>query len=67
MRARGASVEAAVLAAVVDPVATVDLVVSVRERDAVELAPPHPATATAIATPNAATPRLRDAHRKAVT
>jgi hypothetical protein len=45
------------LAAVVVPVATVG-VVGGRVREAVELAPPHPPTSTAIAAPNAATPRM---------
>jgi hypothetical protein len=43
-------------------VATVD-VVAVRGREEVELAPPHPAISTAIATPNAATPRTVGAGR----
>lgn len=61
MRGRGARAGAAGLAAVVDSAATFDFVVAVRDREAVELDPPHPATATANATPNAATMRIRDA------
>lgn len=66
LRGRGASADAGGLAPVVDPAATVDLVISARDREAVELAPPHPARTTAIATPNAATPRLRDLDGDAV-
>jgi hypothetical protein len=43
--------------ALVDAAAPVDPV-AVRGGEAVELAPPHPATNTAIATPKATTPRI---------
>jgi hypothetical protein len=44
----------------VDPGVTVDLAVTVAlgGREPVELAPPHPATSTAIATANERTPRI---------
>ena len=56
MRGRGARTGVVGFAAVVELVATVDVDV-VRGGEAVELAPPHPASAIAIATPNAAAPR----------
>lgn len=59
-RGRGARTGAvADLAAVVDAAGTVDPV-AIRGREAVELDPPHPASATANATPNAATARKHD-------
>jgi hypothetical protein len=50
---------------VLDPVATVELVATA-DRETVELAPPHPASASATATPQTATPRTRDRHSEDV-
>jgi hypothetical protein len=69
---RGARTGAAGFAAAVDPAAAVDVDVDLDVVDvvcgleAVEFAPPHPATVTAIATPKTATPRIRDADGKDV-
>ena len=65
MRGRGARTGVVGFAAVVELVATVDVDV-VRGGEAVELAPAHPASAIAIATPNAAAPRTVDVDREDV-
>jgi hypothetical protein len=66
LRGSGARAEAADFAAAVGSAVAVDFVVAVGGREAVVLAPPHPAITTAIATPRAATPRIRDANSEAM-
>lgn len=72
VRGREARIGAAGFARAVDPAATVDVDVEIDVADvvcgleAVEFAPPHPATVTAIATPKTATPRITGADGKDV-